>query len=85
MAEPATGTRGAPPPHATDNRLPCLAWVEYRNTLSLTVGWAVHSQNGWAAPERLDAGVAATGVQSCARRDGTTGRRVATVLATGVR
>lgn len=38
------------PEHATDNRLPGLAWVHYRRTLSMTVDWADHSHSGWATP-----------------------------------
>ncbi len=35
-------------------RLPGLAWVGYRRTLSLTVDWADHSHPGWASPVCLD-------------------------------
>jgi hypothetical protein len=38
------------PENATDERLPCLAWVHYRRTLSMTVDWADHSHSGWASP-----------------------------------
>jgi hypothetical protein len=41
------------PDHAVDERLPALAWVEYRRTLSLSVDWADHSHSGWASPVRL--------------------------------
>lgn len=38
------------PEYVTDGRLPGLAWVQYRRTLSLTVDWADHSHSGWASP-----------------------------------
>lgn len=38
------------PEASTDDRLPGLAWVEYRRTLSLTVDWVDHSHTGWASP-----------------------------------
>lgn len=41
------------PEESTDKRLPGLAWVGYRHTLSLTVDWADHSHSGWASPVRL--------------------------------
>jgi hypothetical protein len=41
------------PERSTDQRLPCLAWVSYRSTLSLTVEWVDHFQSGWAAPVRV--------------------------------
>ncbi len=41
------------PEYATDTRLLGMAWVEYRQTLSLSVGWADHAHAGWAAPERI--------------------------------
>lgn len=40
------------PEAASDKRLPDLAWVHYRRTLSLTVDWVDHSHSGWAAPVR---------------------------------
>ena len=42
------------PEASTDERLPGLAWVQYRRTLSLTVDWVDHSHSGWAAPVLLD-------------------------------
>lgn len=41
------------PPHATDTRFLALAWVRYRETLSLTVSWVDHAHSGWASPVRL--------------------------------
>jgi hypothetical protein len=38
------------PEDAVNIRLPCLAWVRYRRTLSLTVDWADRSHTGFAAP-----------------------------------
>ena len=38
------------PEYAVNTRLPGLAWVHYRRTLSLTVNWADHAHSGWAAP-----------------------------------
>ncbi|CAN5327776.1 hypothetical protein BH20ACT5_BH20ACT5_23660 [soil metagenome] len=38
------------PAESADRRLPGLAWVNYRRTLSLTVDWVDHSHSGWAAP-----------------------------------
>lgn len=38
------------PERSADGRLPGLAWVGYRRTLSLTVDWADHSHSGWASP-----------------------------------
>jgi hypothetical protein len=32
------------------HRLPGLAWVRYRRTMSLTANWADHSGAGWASP-----------------------------------
>lgn len=31
-------------------RLPALSWTEFRNTMSLTAGWANHAHSGWASP-----------------------------------
>ncbi|MGI8694816.1 MAG: hypothetical protein ACR2JK_18260 [Geodermatophilaceae bacterium] len=41
------------PEEGTDKRLPGLAWVQYRRTLSLTVDWVDHSHSGWASPVRV--------------------------------
>jgi hypothetical protein len=41
------------PEAATDERLPALAWVEYRRTLSLSIARADHSFSGWASPRIL--------------------------------
>ena len=41
------------PEAVTDTRLLGLAWVEYRRTLSLTVGWVDHAHARWASPVRL--------------------------------
>lgn len=41
------------PERATDERLPALAWVSFRETLSLSVDRADHSHTGWASPIRL--------------------------------
>jgi hypothetical protein len=41
------------PEESTELRLPGLAWVHYRRTLSLTVDWVDHSHTGWASPVRL--------------------------------
>jgi hypothetical protein len=38
------------PRDATDSRLLGLAWVTYRETLSLSVNWADHALSGWACP-----------------------------------
>lgn len=38
------------PEATTDKRVPGLAWVDYRRTLSLTVDWVDHSHSGWASP-----------------------------------
>ncbi|MGH3624426.1 MAG: hypothetical protein ACRDQ5_22015, partial [Sciscionella sp.] len=42
------------PEQVTDTRLLGLAWVEYRRTLSLTVGWVDHAHVRWASPVRVD-------------------------------
>ncbi|MEN3270079.1 hypothetical protein [Pseudonocardia sp.] len=41
------------PERAVDERLLALAWVRYRQTLSLSIDRADHSHSGWAAPVRL--------------------------------
>jgi len=41
------------PESSAHNRLPCLAWTTFRRTMSLTVDWADHAHNGWAAPVRV--------------------------------
>jgi hypothetical protein len=37
-------------PAESTHRLPGLAWVRYRRTMSLTANWADHSGSGWASP-----------------------------------
>lgn len=41
------------PEAVADTRLLGLAWVEYRRTLSLSVGWVDHAHTRWASPVRL--------------------------------
>lgn len=41
------------PEYSAHQRLPGLAWVNYRRTLSLTVDWVDHSHPGWASPVRF--------------------------------
>jgi hypothetical protein len=41
------------PQRGTDERLLALAWVHYRQTLSLSIARADHSFSGWASPVRL--------------------------------
>jgi hypothetical protein len=41
------------PPEATDFRSLGLAWVTYRETLSLSVDWVDHAHSGWACPTLL--------------------------------
>ncbi|HEY0486985.1 MAG TPA: hypothetical protein VGD72_12115 [Mycobacteriales bacterium] len=40
-------------PEPSDHRLPGLAWVRYRATMSLTANWADHAHSGWASPVRV--------------------------------
>lgn len=38
------------PEYDVDNRLPSMAWTGYRQTISLTVGWADRAHSGFASP-----------------------------------
>jgi len=41
------------PKNSAHHRLPCLAWIRYRNMVSLASHEANYSQSGWAAPTCL--------------------------------
>jgi hypothetical protein len=46
-------------PEDSTHRLPGLAWVRHRRTMSLTANWADHSGHDWASPIRLEENPAA--------------------------
>jgi hypothetical protein len=41
-------------PEDSTHRLPGLAWVRHRRTMSLTANWADHSGHDWASPVRVE-------------------------------